>query len=755
MANDNLFGAPTKGLGQTVTFAPEQEQGFVPTAPQVNTQLQIGVQGGAVGVGGTGAQALIAEGPSPLMQAMMRIGGKFVEGQIEERKTEAFVEGMQRAAAGEAVADIVKETPWWAKMLGSADPAEGARWYAGHTVAQSTVADLDDRMSELRQLPPDQARALISKEAQARLTGDPSTDAAILQQMSQALPALFKRHTKAHLGYLNEQAVAAMTASTMQAGRRLQQVASGQASQEYSQQDLEDARASFLSAMLPPSPDMDPEMLAQVRVRALEHMANSGSLHAFTVLDTPIGDAPSYISTLNPEVQDKLYVRIAAAESKARGKFAETFSEDIARITVEASAPREGARAIDLQPMIDKVNRDFRLRHGSSGNYYTKEEEAALLSRSAVAIRQAQERAWDREQTALEKAKAGTKAEQKEAATHLQVRRAMFDGSLPMLATRATSDDIDRSIVEHLADMSPEERIKAQVSIFSSQYPARTLKQLNEQHVNVALAGVEKGIMSDSFLGVYKTFAAMYRRNPDAAVSAYGQYGKRMASMHRAVTLNKLPEQQAFLEFVREEPGRPNLNPKQTKAAIRAVAKTVNPAWHGFSGDLDPGSAQMVMSRIEPEVASWVARGFSTEEAVRFALKGREDMEFLGSTAVVKSPAQRKISDWLADPASGNGKDGVYEDKVADVFNGAVRMALFGDEVRRGIVAEEPRHLMIHRLPDSKTGVPQFRLSAISQNYDTRTRELTGDQMLSLYREWRTRAATPERIQAVRPNPLR
>lgn len=749
-AEDNIFGAPTEGLGQTVTFAPPQEAALAPMQLPGDTSLGLGIQGGAVGVGATRGRGVPQAEASPLLGALLNLGGKVIQQKQEAAKTAAFVEGMQRAAAGEAISDIVAETPWWAKMLGSADPAEGARWYAGHTVAQTAVADLDERMDVLRALPPDQAREYITKDMQGRLTGDASTDAAILQQASQALPAVFKRHAKSHLGYLNEQAVTAMQASMHAAGRDLQNKARGFALGEYSKEDLDKANDAFLAAMLPPSPDMNPGTHAEVRINGLLHLANAGNLHAFSSLERT-----GFIETLSPEQQDRLNARIAVAESKARGKFAETFSEDIARITVEASAPREGARAIDLQPMIDKVNRDFRLRHGSSGNYYTKEEEAALLSRSAVAIRQAQERAWDREQTALDKAQAGTKTEQKEAATHLQVRRAMFDGSLPMLATRATSDDIDRSIVEHLSDMSPEERIKAQVSIFSSQYPARTLKQLNEQHVNLSLAGVEKGIMSDSFLGVYKTFSEMYRRNPDAAVSAYGEYGKRMASMHRAVTLNKLPEQQAFLEFVREEPGRPNLNPKQTKAAISAVAKTVNPAWHGFSGDLDPGSAQMVMSRIEPEVASWVARGFSTEEAVRFTLKGREDMEFLGSTAVVKSPTQRKISDWLTDPASGNGKGGVYEDKVTDVFKGAVRMALFGDEIRKGIVAEEPRHLTIHRLPDSKSGVPQLRLSAISQNYDTRTRELTGDQMLSLYREWRTRAATPERIQAVKPNPLR
>lgn len=474
MANDNLFGAPTKGLGQTVTFAPEQEQGFVPTAPQVNTQLQIGVQGGAVGVGGTGAQALIAEGPSPLMQAMMRIGGKFVEGQIEERKTEAFVEGMQRAAAGEAVADIVKETPWWAKMLGSADPAEGARWYAGHTVAQSTVADLDDRMPELRQLPPDQARALISKEAQARLTGDPSTDAAVLQQMSQALPALFKRHTKAHLGYLNEQAVASMTASMGQAGRRLQQIASGAVSGEYSEQDVEDARQNLLLAMRPPSPDMDPKLHAEVVAQGLEHLANSGSLHAFNVMDTPVGDSPSYISTMPFDVQDKLYARIAVAEGKARARFAEQFGDDIARLRVEADEPRENSAAMDLRPELLRINKAFQKVSGSRGNYFTSEEEAALLSRKAVAIRQARERAWDREQAAIERMRESGKKVEAEQTELASVQQAVASGTLIELRTRMGEKDIDRYLLEIMHGAKDDATREAvQLRVFSSSVNSR------------------------------------------------------------------------------------------------------------------------------------------------------------------------------------------------------------------------------------------------------------------------------------------
>lgn len=760
MANDNLFGAPTKGLGQTVTFAPEQEQGFVPTAPQVNTQLQIGVHGGAVGVGGTGAQALITEGPSPLMQAMMRIGGKFVEGQIEERKTEAFVEGMQRAAAGEAVADIVKETPWWAKMLGSADPAEGARWYAGHTVAQSTVADLDDRMPELRQLPPDQARALISKEAQARLTGDPSTDAAVLQQMSQALPALFKRHTKAHLGYLNEQAVASMTASTMQAGRRLQQVASGQASQEYSKQDLEDARVSFLSAMLPPSPDMDPELLAQVRVRALEHLANSGSLHAFTVLDTPIGDAPSYISTLNPEVQDKLYARMAVAEGKARARFAEQYSEDLARLTVESSAPREGAAAMDLRPTMDKLNADYRRLTGSRSNYFTKEDEAAYLSRSAVAIRHAQERAWDRQQALAEKLRESNKKVEAEQTELASVQQAVASGTLNELRTRLGEKDIDRYLLEIMhAAPDPASREALQLRVFSSGGGSRVLQDGNERSVINSLAGMEQGVMTDAFRGVYEQFSRMAQHNREAAIMAFGKYGRRLDAMDRAVVYGKQPPQQAYFSFVSAEEGRASIPKEQLSKAVKAAANTLNPTWLGFSGELTDSSKDIVMSAIGPDVARYSST-MPVDDAVRLVLKERKDLDGVGKHWMRKAPEQQSLVSFLTSKDSGNGEGGVYEDKVAEIFDGAIKMSLFGDDIRKGIVAEEPRYMTILRLPDrrepGKRPVPQFRISAIAQDYSVRDAALTGTDILGRFQEYKKYGSinVPDAVKQAAPGTL-
>lgn len=752
MANDNLFGAPTKGLGQTVTFAPEQEQGFVPTAPQAAPRLQVGVQGGAVGVGGTRAQGLIAEGPSPLMQAMMRIGGKFVEGKIEERKTEAFVDGMQRAAAGEAVADIVKETPWWAKMLGSADPAEGARWYAGHTVAQSTVADLDDRMPELRALPPDKLREVVQQESRARLTGDPSTDAMILQQASREYPVFFKRHAKSHLGWLNEQAVTSMTASMMQSGRRLQQIAAGAASGEYSEQDVEDARQNFLLAMRPPSPDMDPKIHADVVARGLEHMANEGSLHAFNVMASPVGDSPGYISTLPFEVQDKLNARVAVAEGKARARFAEQFGDDIARLRVEADLPREGSTAMGLRTELARLNKKFQQLYGSNGNYFDNEEEAALLSRKAVAIRQARERAWDREQAAIERMRESGKKIEAEQTELAGVQKAVREGTLNELRTRMGEKDIDRYLLEVMHGAKDDATREAiQLRVFSSGGGSRVLQDGNERAVINALAGMGQGVMTDHFLGVYDQFSRMAKQNREAAIMAFGKYGRRLDAMDRAVVYGKQPPQQAYFSFVSSEEGRASIPKEQLSKAVKTAAIALNPTWMGFSGELTDSSKDIVMSAIGPDVARYSST-MPVDDAVRLVLKERKDIDGVGKHWMRKAPEQQSLASFLTSKDSGNGEGGVYEDKVADMFDGALKMSLFGDDIRKGIVTEEPRYMTILRLPDrrepGKRPVPQFRISAIAQDFSVRDAILTGTDILAQFQEYK-KYGSPNALDAV------
>src|SRR6478752_1039791 len=158
MAGENTLGAPTEGLGQRVTFAFDAG-GAVPQLSLGNRgDIQAGVRGGGtVNAGGTQNRGVVLE-KNETFDFIAGLADKAVKVDMQRRKTQAFVTGMQRAAAVEAVSDIAAQQPWYSKLFGDSDTVEGARQYASHTIAQTTVAQMEEEMPQLRQMSPLEAQ---------------------------------------------------------------------------------------------------------------------------------------------------------------------------------------------------------------------------------------------------------------------------------------------------------------------------------------------------------------------------------------------------------------------------------------------------------------------------------------------------------------------------------------------------------------------------------------------------------------------
>ena len=734
MAGENTLSAPTEGLGQNVTFA-QQGGGGVPQLQLAGQgAVQTGIGGGGVGIGGTQAQGIQQEGPSPMVTALMNLGGTVLAKKQERKNNEAFLRGMQRTAAGEAVADIAREQPWYAGMFGEGDAAEGARWYASHTVANNVASEFDSMMPELRKLPPDAARVKMQQLIESRMTGDTVADTAIVQQLTQVVTPSFKRQAKEHIAYQNEEGVKALTASMFQGAQRLQDFAKGAVSGTYSAEDSAQAIQTFVEAQV--NPGLPEHLYAKTKADGLEYLATTGKFHAFDALDRA-----GFVDSLPQDMQESLRAKIATAQNRTKAQFALTVDKELARIDVFSKSPPPGTVAEDVLPMVKAVDDRLFAEHGIR-NYFSGEERAALMSRSAVHIIQSQEneakRRFEAELRAAEKAERQGDESAKQAAKIEFVRNALRTGNLAHAMTVAgiTQDQLGYIALQDLNTQfkdDPAGRIGLLTQIAKSGVPVPAVAKHYEGLVNGMIQDSSQGIMPDRFYTMFKEYSSLAEVSTAAADMAFGNYADRFEKMRQDVKV--MPPQEAYMGFLRGDKRREKLNQEDFKKSIKEASVTLQPKWFGMSHELNRASQYFVMRETEDKTARLVAIGYDVATATRRSLEAAPGLEVMGGHAWRNDPKQTKLAHYLTSTTGPNGKGHIPTDRVADAFKDAIDEGLYGDS---GILTDTSDYVTVSRMQD-KAGVPQFKVMAILTNGGDRQFVLSGADVFDLHRRGEVR----------------
>lgn len=208
MPQDNTLGAPTEGLGQTVTFTANGDMQAGQAVAAQRGQLRTQASGGGQfrPQMGQAMQAMHVQEArtDPTFAALAKLGSAVLRPAIEAERTAAFFQGQQKAAAGQAIQEIVDEQPWFSQMFGSTNLVDGARAYTASARAVSVATELETNMPELRKLGGDEFAQHANAQLQKSLTGDGATDAVIMQQYMQQLPSIMRSQTKANLAYKTE-----------------------------------------------------------------------------------------------------------------------------------------------------------------------------------------------------------------------------------------------------------------------------------------------------------------------------------------------------------------------------------------------------------------------------------------------------------------------------------------------------------------------------------------------------------------------
>lgn len=704
---ENTQGAPTEGLGQTITFAPKLA-GAMPQATGVDFGQ---VRGGVKTVGGgtevPAPMMLQAAPPNKTIALLSQVASEVTKADIEKMKVEKFVGGMQRAMQGAAVSEVAADQPWYSTLFGEGDAVEGARAWASSAKAASIATEMENRMEKLAEMPPYEAQAYFTQTVTDNLTGDRATDAAILQAMTRYLPSVMKTQSKAHIAYQQKRAVAA-DAGQFEANAGLLQTQLARPA--YGEQDMlthEANKDRFFYDQVPPV-GVDAENWQDSKTKQMLNAIQRGEFHAINALMRP---GKNLLVALKPEQALAVEKALETGQERARTRYRPEYATDITAIHMMAAHMPEGKTTRDLQTRIDTVNSRYQVETGSSIGIFSTNERTSLLVHGYNGIIREQE-ARQRKIDAADKV-ATTAADKAavEAAKQDLIVQALSRGTVSQLVAskKISNEDIyPVANAEYLRMPTMPEKVGYLEGLFKDKFVVAPIADAKDGAVGMAIRdNVQNGFVG-SLPALYAEWNTMHERDPVLASSYYPKYGPRMAAFKKELELGQ-PEMVAWKNSG-EYKERNHVDKALMKEVTSAVAGTSTFLFRSILTD----GAKDAVSKVAGPIAEVYAPTMGAKAAAELATKrvlSEGKAEVMGNHGWSRyHESQAPLAHFLTRVTTQHGAT-LPVDKVDDFVS-----SYFNDRIRA--VGGEPSSSVVFRAPDiqgdDKTkSVPMFLIQVI------------------------------------------
>lgn len=682
MSDDNTLGAPTEGLGQTVTFAAGGSGGVPQTSARKRGMINNSASGG--GAQRT-AQALhVQEARSdPTFSALMKLGGEMLRPHIEAERTAKYMEGMQKAAQGQAITEIVDEQPWYSKLFGSTSLVDGARAYTASAKATSVAVKMESDMPELRKLPPEEFAKHSTKAMMDANTGDAATDMMITQQVASTLPAVMKAQAKAHIRYKQE-VLEEGIGNAADAAFALLGVNDAQARGPESTKDEADVMGAGLKVLevLTPPASMEPDRFNRVVAQRAVKAILGGNFAVAHVLEQS-----KRLDAMSPEEQTAIRAATLKARTDAKLKLPLGFAERLHEWDVMSEDPEKNSREAIIAG-AEKVNKEYELLTGDKAPFIDVNNVARNLAQRTRAEKAALD---DQLRKAATASNAVAKAEAKQQAT------VMLAGLMSGNAYVGGYDKGEREAAWNYIDATANPDTRAGIMV----------RQAGFENINEQAADIMRGNVSAAFLGagnpglLHKVYQEQYLPlvkaagdNGEVVARKYaGPHGEAMSLYHKLAQGKVLD--QTNQDILYTEIARPKPKEAKNKAAI-VKELTNNFVVRGFKGVFQRDQFQPIdADGLANELAPTVDTKLPIEQAVDLAKSQDRTLSFMGGYHWRRSEKSADLRSWLLGQ-----KDGRV---AAGEENRATRMTVDRIAAANGIEGN-PR---IEQIAD-KDGVPQF-----------------------------------------------
>ena len=648
MPQDNTLGAPTEGLGQTVTFA-GNSQGGVP-------QMQAGRRQALRNDPASGGAQLTAQAlqvpevkADPTFAVLMKLGGETIKPHLEAARTAAYVRGWQRAAQRQAVKEIADEQPWYSQLFGPTSLVDGARAYTASAKVASATADMEAKMPELRRMSEEEFGNYTAELITKNPTGDSTTDLMVSQQLASALPIMMKAQAKEHLRYQQELLEESKLASNAGHLANLHAVTT-RAREPGAVTDFGDVlkamRVASDNVFVRP-PDMPKETHDKLVTQSLATAIAGGNMDAYG-----LAVESGYLDKLPANYQQHVQQAYSLARHKAVLNLPVGFLEKKARVL---SMGHTGASREDITKAWSTLNEEYSQTTGDPNGFLSQEALVGGLQQSydseLVRSRQAANdlaHIRDTEQKAL----------QKIAVIQDNARKVVLgvDGQ-PFSMSSLKPAEQQEVFRELQASASPAVRVKVMADQFRV-----AIDDVHKEQMSTAIFAAKRSTSPLMFHDVYVNWYLPLKEaggdNGAAVAQKYaGEHGEDMQrydTWAQGRTDLNAAEQAAGYDQVINPPPKPLHAAKGSRdAALLAAVKTVHSPWYDAitpwsSTDLkNPEGFAALIKRHD--------RGdLPAEDAVKFAEATLPNLSVVGGYHFLRSTGATDIRTWVgANPVVG------------------------------------------------------------------------------------------------------
>lgn len=571
------------------------------------------------------------------LDAIGKLADKLYAPQMEAAKQKAFWTGVQKAAAGQALTDIVKEQPWYARIFGDSDVVNGARAYEAQTRVTDVATQFNQDLPDLAKQDPTQVTNDIVNRLNGAMTGDPIADAVIQKAAVEAIPTFLKAHAKARYGYLQQEASRAEGASWQSSAALLQQTGQGLANGTASKEDYEAQTAKFLQS-LAPAPGRDPTSYEKSLTTSIITMAQSGQFHAVNSLMKA-----GILGQLSNEQAQRVEREVDSAMQKQKAVQAnKLFGDDLWRYNVMLRTNPLAPESI--RTVGDALNKKFREATGIDEDMIDTVKSAET---GALTLFQDQKSLQNKQDDALRK--------QMELDRKLAAAGVGFSAGQGKNAVNAVElNEVQASTVfrQQYADAAD----KNGFLIKNTMAPIPFI----DPNISGQLQGMVKANQgqqySKGFEEAYSQWKSLYSTpNGGAATAAayFGEENKKMLAFDDRLRSGQIPEVAYHQVFVEGASHTPPLS-KTDRSTLNDV---VRDNWHSFAQAWFPGTldnpsdatVNMISSLMADEYQS--IRSYSPGRDPKFAMEQaavnlkRRGLEVYGEYGWMPTEGSKPLTD--------------------------------------------------------------------------------------------------------------
>jgi len=272
------------------------------------------------------------------MGALFKLGEDLMAPHIKAAQAEQFLSGVQRAAAGEGLKEIVEKQPWYTEIFGPSSAVLGARAYTTQAAISQFGADMERQMPKLATGGPEGLLEAAKGSMQSLMTGDTLADTSIMTAYAEQLGPLLKRHAKENYIYGQKQANAAQVKAWDYGFDSYQQRAAAATRPDggITPEDLA-ADQTRLLAQLQPFADQSGESFQNNVMDAVAGAARKGNFQVISLLDKE-----GVFKALPPDEQAKLQTMFRTAGRKALDKVMPEYALDVALLVNDTAQDPSG-----------------------------------------------------------------------------------------------------------------------------------------------------------------------------------------------------------------------------------------------------------------------------------------------------------------------------------------------------------------------------------------------------------------------------